>query len=44
MGECMGSCGDAPVMLVNNQHMCVHMESERIDAMLHELKKHGESA
>ncbi|HJD44433.1 MAG TPA: NADH-quinone oxidoreductase subunit NuoE [Candidatus Paenalcaligenes intestinipullorum] len=44
MGECMGSCGDAPVMLVNNQHMCVHMESERIDAMVEELKKHGDSA
>ncbi|MEN5250244.1 NADH-quinone oxidoreductase subunit NuoE [Alcaligenes aquatilis] len=44
MGECMGSCGDSPVMLLNNQHMCVRMESERIDAMLEELKTHGESA
>ena len=44
MGECMGSCGDAPVMLLNNQHMCVHMQPERIDAVLEELKKHGESA
>ncbi|HRL22399.1 NADH-quinone oxidoreductase subunit NuoE [Alcaligenes sp. SDU_A2] len=44
MGECMGSCGDSPVMLLNNQHMCVRMEAERIDAMLEELKKHGESA
>ncbi|NYT65267.1 NADH-quinone oxidoreductase subunit NuoE [Alcaligenaceae bacterium] len=43
-GECMGSCGDAPVMLVNNRHMCVHMEAERIDAMLTELKKAGDSA
>ena len=44
MGECMGSCGDSPVMLLNNQHMCVRMEAERIDAMLEELKTHGESA
>lgn len=43
-GECMGACGDAPVLLVNNQHMCVRMESERIDAMLDELRQHGESA
>ena len=44
MGECMGSCGDSPVLLLNNQHMCVRMEAERIDAMLEELKTHGESA
>ncbi|EJC64950.1 NADH-quinone oxidoreductase subunit NuoE [Alcaligenes ammonioxydans] len=44
MGECMGSCGDSPVMLLNNQHMCVRMEAERIDAMLEELKTYGESA
>lgn len=43
-GECMGSCGDAPVMLLNNKHMCVRMEEERIDAMLTELKQAGESA
>lgn len=43
-GECMGSCGDAPVMLVNNKHMCVRMEAERIDAMLAELKQAGDSA
>jgi len=46
-GECMGACGDAPVMLVNNQHMCVRMSDERIDAMLQALKaeaSQGESA
>lgn len=42
-GECMGSCGDAPVMLLNNRHMCVRMEEERIDSMLTALKQ-GESA
>lgn len=36
-GECMGACGDSPVLLVNNQHMCVRMERERIDAMLADL-------
>jgi len=46
-GECMGACGDAPVMLVNNKHMCVRMSDERIDAMLQALKAEasvGESA
>ena len=41
--ECMGSCGDSPVMLVNNHHMCVRMEPERIDALLKALQD-GESA
>lgn len=41
--ECLGSCGDSPLMLVNNHHMCVRMEPERIDAMLEALIK-GESA
>lgn len=41
--ECLGSCGDSPLMLVNNHHMCVRMEPERIDAMLEALKD-GESA
>ncbi|MCD8503683.1 MAG: NADH-quinone oxidoreductase subunit NuoE [Burkholderiaceae bacterium] len=36
-GECMGACGDSPVLLVNNQHMCVRMAPEKIDAMLTEL-------
>jgi NADH-quinone oxidoreductase subunit E len=36
-GECMGACGDSPVLLVNNNHMCVRMEREKIDAMLSEL-------
>lgn len=43
-GECMGACGDSPVMLVNNRHMCVRMSPERIDAMITEIKQHGESA
>jgi len=43
-GECMGSCGDSPVMLLNNHHMCVRMQQARIDEMIEELKKQGESA
>lgn len=43
-GECMGACGDSPVMLLNNRHMCVRMSEDRIDAMINELKQHGEQA
>jgi NADH-quinone oxidoreductase subunit E len=38
-GECMGACGDAPVMLVNNHRMCSFMSDEKIDALVEELKK-----
>jgi len=38
-GECMGACGDAPVMLVNNHRMCSFMNNEKIDALVEELKK-----
>ena len=37
-GECMGACGDAPVMLVNNRRMCSSMLPEQIDKLLAELK------
>jgi len=36
-GECMGACGDAPVILVNNKRMCSRMVPERIDALLAEF-------
>lgn len=38
-GECMGACGDAPVLLHNNHKMCSFMSTEKIDAMLQELSK-----
>ena len=38
-GECMGACGDAPVMLVNNHRMCSFMNDQKIDALVEELKK-----
>lgn len=42
-GECMGACGDAPVLLVNNHHMCVRMSKERIDEMLADIRKEGQA-
>jgi NADH-quinone oxidoreductase subunit E len=38
-GECMGACGDSPLLLVNNKRMCSHMSNEKIDALVEELKK-----
>ena len=38
-GECMGACGDAPVMLVNNKRMCSQMSDAKIDALVEELSK-----
>lgn len=38
-GECMGSCGDAPVLIVNNQRMCSFMSNEAIDKVLEELSQ-----
>ncbi|HUP97102.1 MAG TPA: NADH-quinone oxidoreductase subunit NuoE [Usitatibacter sp.] len=37
-GECMGACGDAPVLLVNNKRMCGFMSNEKIDQLVEELK------
>ncbi|MDP2171706.1 MAG: NADH-quinone oxidoreductase subunit NuoE [Rhodocyclaceae bacterium] len=37
-GECMGACGDAPVMLVNNHHMRCFMTPQEIDQLLAECK------
>ncbi len=37
--ECLGACGDAPVLLVNNKRMCSFMGAERLDALVDELKK-----
>jgi NADH-quinone oxidoreductase subunit E len=36
-GECMGSCGDGPVLLVNNKQMHMRMSNEKIDRLLEEL-------
>ena len=37
-GECMGACGDAPVLLVNNKRMESFMSDEKLDALLDELR------
>ena len=37
-GECMGACGDAPVLLQNNKTMLCAMSPEKIDQLLKELK------
>lgn len=37
-GECMGACGDAPVLLQNNHRMLCAMSADRIDQLLKELK------
>jgi len=36
-GECMGACGDAPVLLVNNKRMFSWMRKAEIDALVDEL-------
>jgi len=36
-GECMGACGDAPVLLVNNHRMVSWMGGAKLDAFVDEL-------
>lgn len=36
-GECMGACGDAPVLLVDNKTMCSFMDENKIDALVDQL-------
>ena len=38
-GECMGACGDAPVLIVDNKRMCSFMSDEKLDQLLKELEK-----
>jgi NADH-quinone oxidoreductase subunit E len=40
-GECLGACGDAPVLLVNNKRMCSRMRPDQLDALLAELRAAG---
>ena len=37
-GECLGACGDAPVVLHNNKRMLCAMTTDKLDALLEELK------
>ena len=36
-GECMGACGDAPVVLVNNKRMASFMNPPALDALIDDL-------
>jgi NADH-quinone oxidoreductase subunit E len=36
-GECMGACGDAPVLIVDNKRMCSWMTDEKLDQLLEKL-------
>ncbi|HEX6828289.1 MAG TPA: NADH-quinone oxidoreductase subunit NuoE [Burkholderiales bacterium] len=36
--ECMGACGDAPVLMVNNRRLYSLMSAEKIDRLLSELE------
>ena len=37
-GECLGACGDAPVMLQNNKRMLCAMSPDKIDRLIATLK------
>jgi NADH-quinone oxidoreductase subunit E len=37
-GECMGACGDAPVLLVNDRNMCSYMSHDKIDHLIDGLR------
>jgi NADH-quinone oxidoreductase subunit E len=39
--ECMGACGDAPVMILNNKKMLSWMTPDKLDGLLDELRKPG---
>ncbi|WP_299510468.1 NADH-quinone oxidoreductase subunit NuoE [uncultured Limnohabitans sp.] len=37
--ECQGACADAPVLLVNDRHMCSFMSNDKLDQLVESLKK-----
>ena len=36
--ECLGACGDAPVLIVNNERMCSFMSADKLDRLIDELR------
>lgn len=36
-GECMGACGDAPVLIVNDRRMCGFMSEAKLDELVGDL-------
>ncbi len=39
--ECLGACADAPVMLVNDIHMCSFMSNDKLDQLIDGLRATG---
>jgi NADH-quinone oxidoreductase subunit E len=39
--ECQGACADAPVLLVNDRHMCSFMSHDKLDQLIDGLQKAG---
>jgi len=39
--ECLGACADAPVMLVNDRHMCSFMTHEKLNQLVDALRNEG---
>ena len=37
--ECQGACANAPVLLVNDRHMCSFMSNDKLDQLVESLKK-----
>lgn len=37
-GECMGTCGGAPLFHINNSRMCEFLTPEKVDEILEDLK------
>jgi NADH-quinone oxidoreductase subunit E len=37
--ECLGACADAPVMLVNDRHMCSFMSNDKLDQLVDGLRQ-----
>ena len=37
-GECMGACGDSPVLLHNNHTMCSFMSNDKLDQLVDGLR------
>ena len=42
-GECMGACADAPVLLVNDRHMCSFMSDDKLDQLIDGLRQGAQS-
>jgi NADH-quinone oxidoreductase subunit E len=42
-GECMGACADAPVLLVNDRHMCSFMSNDKLDQLVDGLRQGAQS-